>query len=494
MKNGKKFLFGISLLSAGVLSLALTACNEEKPNDSKTDTVVPSESVNDKVKVTFKNGDTVLHEESVKKGEKVAAWTPTGITDEFFGWYGEPTLKHEFDFNNPINADTVVFGKFVGYQKDERKWGLAGSGASSLLKESNWGKVFTEAHYMTNESTDKKNVFKMTLNLFKDDQFQFTNPQIDGTSVAWGHQRGAGYLKEPTKNGVEYFSLGNSLNDDNYTANITVAKDGKYEFTLTTYPKGDFQKEGTELYNNRSYYDTITYEYLGECEEERAEVEVSYYLKGAKITGWGDFQNANTLMSVKDGVAKLENVYLVSTDEFMFATKNKDVATGDITDGNIYIKATNLDEASKALVGGESNMKVKADGYYTFSYNIETTKLTVTKNDSFTPLPGEYFIDGSFCEWGGCGNNTYKLAKSAADENIYTTTVTLKADDEIGLQYFDVNAGEGKGWNGFFSAKNMVANENFDLTANNAKCKVAGTYKVEFNTYSHVLTLTLVTE
>ena len=350
---------------------------------------------------------------------------------------------------------------------------------------------------MTNASTDKKNIFKMTVNLFAGDQFQFTDPQITDTSIGWGHQRGAKYLKEPVKNDVEYFTVGGSLGGDNSTANITVAKDGKYEFVLTTYPKGDFQKDGTtNLYDNRSYYDSITYTYLGESDEEKAKIETTFYIKGELITGWGDYQNAQTTMVVDNGKATLANVYLVAADQFMFASKNKDVATGTISDGNVYIKGVNLSEASKELVTGENNMKVKEDGYYTFVYDIETTELVVTKVE-YTPKAGAYYIDGSFISWGGAGNESYKLVQDETDPNVYklSTTITLAVGDEIGLQYYDKDGAEGAKYNGFFSAKNMVANANFDLTSGtNAKALVAGTYNVEFNSYSHLLKLTPVTE
>lgn len=498
MKKGKIGISVLSVLSIMLSAGVLSSCRNDKDNTSVGDSVSENSSDAEKVKVTYKNGDTVLKEEEVEKGTKIAEWNPTStISDEFFGWFGEPTLTHEYDFNNAITENTTIFGSFVGYQKDTRKWGIAGSGTSSILKSSNWGKVFNEEHYMTNASTDKKNIFKMTVNLFAGDQFQFTDPQITDTSIGWGHQRGAKYLKEPVKNDVEYFTVGGSLGGDNSTANITVAKDGKYEFVLTTYPKGDFQKDGTtNLYDNRSYYDSITYTYLGESDEEKAKIETTFYIKGELITGWGDYQNAQTTMVVDNGKATLANVYLVAADQFMFASKNKDVATGTISDGNVYIKGVNLSEASKELVTGENNMKVKEDGYYTFVYDIETTELVVTKVE-YTPKAGAYYIDGSFISWGGAGNESYKLVQDETDPNVYklSTTITLAVGDEIGLQYYDKDGAEGAKYNGFFSAKNMVANANFDLTSGtNAKALVAGTYNVEFNSYSHLLKLTPVTE
>lgn len=497
MKKGNKVFSVLSALCLLVSMGTLAACDDPKPSPSESEQIQPSSPADEqKVTVTYKNGDTVLKEESVKSGTVLTEWDPTGtVTDEFFGWYAEPTLTHEFDFSSAISEDTVIFGSFVGYEKDERHWGIAGSGTASILASSNWGKVFNEEHYLENVSTDTKNIFEITVNLFAGDQFQFTAPVINGDNISWGHQRGAKYLQDPVKDGVEYFTVGGSLGGDNSTANITVAKDGKYEFVLTTYPAGDFFKDGTtNTYDNRSYFDTISYTYLGECEEVRAEIETTFYMKGELITGWGDYVNDYTAMVNKDGYATLEHVYLLAEDQFMFASKNKDVATGVISDGNTYIKATNLTEASKALVSGEENMKVNEDGYYTFTYNIESKELEVIKVE-YTPKNGEYYIDGSFISWGGAGNDDYKLVQDSENPYLYKLdgTITLAVGDELGVQYYDKTVQNG--WNGFFSAKNMVANANFDLTAGtNAKALVAGTYGVVFNSYSHLLTLSPVTE
>ena len=472
MQKKNKVLTVLSLCVTGFIALSLFGCSGAE-----------------KVKVTYLNGNEVLKEVSVKQGETIKEWTPTKVDGEFFGWNAEPTLKHEFDFSKPINQDTKIFGSFVKYQKDDRKWGIAGSGTSSVLKESNWGKVFTDRQYMTNASTDSKNIFKITLNLFKGDEFQFTSPVLnDDGSVSWGHQRGAAYLVDPIKDGVEYFKVGGSLGGDNSTANITVAKDGKYELVLTTYPAGDFQKDDTEnLYDNRSFFDKFTYTYLGESDEAKASVEISYYMKGELITGWGEYQNANTLMKAKDGKAILENVYLVKDDQFMFASKVKDLSTGDVTDGTVYIKGGNLSDSSKEIVTGANNMSVTEDGYYTFIYDPETTKLEV-KKVSYTPLKGDYYIDGSFCNWGGAGNAKYMLVQDKANPSIYklANKITLKEGDEVGLQYFDA---ANKKYNGFFSSKNMKKDDNFNLSANNAKCMKAGDYSVEFDSYSHLLYL-----
>ena len=44
-------------------------------------------------------------------------------------------------------------------------------------------------------------------------------------------------------------------------------------------------------------------------------------------------------------------------------------------------------------------------------------------------------------------------------------------------------------YNGFFASKYLVTNDAFDTSDVNIKCKKAGTYKVVFNSYSHLITI-----
>ena len=472
-KKLKACVFGFMLAP---LLFATTSCNG---NGSK-------------ISVTYVDGETELKKVEIASGEKVENWTPTVEGKDFFGWFGDPTLKHEFDFTVAPTENTTVFGAFVGYEKDTRAWGIAGSGKSSVLAASNWGKKFDEVHYLKNESTSKKNIFTMEINLLEKDQFQFTAPSIVGSTISWGHQRGAGYFKEFAKNDVTYFKAAGGLGGDNYTSNIEVVKSGKYKFTLTTYPQADFQDGGKEAYKNRNYFDSIDFEYIGEFSEEIAEYETIFYLKGEKITGWGDYQNDYTTMVTTDGVAKLENVYLKASDQFMFASIEKNTKTDEISTGNTYIKASNLTDTAKALVEGTENMKVKEDGYYTFEYNVENKTLEVTKTD-FTPKAGEYYIDGSFCSWKGAGNDDYKMTQDTTDTDLWKSIeLTLKENDELGIQYYDKSVENG--YNGFFSSKLLISNDAFDTSNTNIKCKTAGKYIVTFNSYSHLITIEAVTE
>ena len=447
--------------------------------------------------VTYYDGDTVIHTENVESGKTAPEWDPsstvTGKT--FLGWYGEPTLTHEYDFTQPVTDDLSIFGSFVSYEKDTREWAIAGSGSTELLMSSNWGKVFEEEHYMKNESTATENIYTITVNLFKEDQFQFTVPVLNEETGAysWGHQRGGGYLDEPTRDGVEYFQVGGGLGEDNYTANITALVDGQYKFTLYTYPAGDFQKDDSpEPYNNRNYYDHIERERVGDSTEQKAETTTDFYLKGEFITNWADLMNDHTKMVEKDGIYTLENVYLKAADQFMFASYVTNSDTGVGTAGTEYIRGSNLTEESKALVTGESNMKVLADGYYDFSYDFETKLLTVTKDETYVLPNGSYYVDGNFGGRNWAIEETLKLVPSSEDSEVLELAEPIEVtavDQELGIQFYDSTSSSP--YLDFFGSSYVAsASEAYDLTANNIKFKTIGEYDISFNTYSHIISIT----
>lgn len=498
--KAKVFKF-LPLVCGLLLAVGLVGCDPVETTSTSTEpgpntsTTQPGPETH---VVSYYDGETVIHTENVVDGETAPEWDPTTtITDkQFFGWFGEPTLTHEYDFTLPVTDDLSIFGSFVGYQDDTRHWALAGSGATELLRQSNWGVVYTDAHYMEDKSTSEENIFVMEINLFVNDQFQFTNPVYDEETetYSWGHQRGGGYLVEPTRDGVEYFSVGGGLGTDNYTSNITALVEGRYRFTLTTYPAGDFQKDDSpETYNNRNYYDTLEWERIGESTEVQAETTTQFYLKGEFITAWADLKNDHTLMVETDGVHTLNNVYLKAADQFMFASIVTDTTTGETSVGNEYIRGSNLSEESKTLVTGESNMKVVEDGYYNFSYDYDTKTLTVTKNDSYVPAEASYYVDGNFGgrSWGIDEN--YKLVASSDDPEVYELSAPITvsaAGEQIGIQYY--NAELTSPYVDFFgSAYVAVESEAYDLSATNISFNTPGSYNISINTYSHIITITV---
>lgn len=199
-------------------------------------------------------------------------------------------------------------------------------------------------------------------------------------------------------------------------------------------------------------------------------------------------------MSENEGIYTLNNVYLKAEDEFMFASIVKTIETGEVSEGNKYIRANNLTESAKELVSGTSNMKVNETGYYSFTFDYEAQTLDVVKNDSYTPVEASYYVDGNFNNRNWGIEESLKLVADSENPEVLelATPITVaKADEEMGIQYY--NAELDSPYVDFFGAKYVaVASENYDLTKNNIVFKVPGEYNISINTYSHIITISLV--
>ncbi len=491
----KMRFFWILIIAALTLSL-FTACVGDKPpvDDPKDETFT----------VTYYDGETVLKTETVKKGEKATAWTPTKDGYSFIDWYGEPSMTHKFDFNTAISANTSVFAGFsAAAVADEREFALVGSGTSPLLMTSNWGKVINDEHKMT--KNPDKNEYTITIDLYEGDQFQFA------INTAWENQRGFGYLEVLTlADGTVAFSGAGTIGENSAKRNnIKVELSGNYTFTLTTNPADDtyesnhpsYTEEGKENFNINPY-DKITWVRNGDAAAS-VTVVTDFYIKGSGITGWQDVYTPATKMTNADGVYTL-SVYLKEGEEFLFTSIN--TVDGESTTGTEYLRATNLDEASKAFLDGTANMKAKAAGTYTFTYTASTKVLSVTF-DANAGLPdADYYIDGTFAEgvadWNGyCFNESFKMVETAEGSGIYEIkNVALKQDSQIIIQMFKAGATERGEWGtpgynglGSFNYNYLVGGgENFSAVGdgnNNIKVLVAGNYDITYNEYTKVMTI-----
>lgn len=335
-------------------------------------------------KVTFydSDGKTVLSETEVKNGEQLEEYIPEKDGYTFAGWFATPQMSHRFDFSQEITGDTELFAGFVSYVEDTRSFAILGSGTSPALLESNWGANIGEMQTMTKEDTEGANIYTITLDLEEGDEFQFA------INSSWNDQRGYGYLDTIAKDGKEYFKNSGSLGDaSTKRSNIKCAIAGNYTFTLTTYPGEDqyetdnsnYTEENKEAFNINPY-DVISWTYNGEATSETEEKQVDYYIKGAKITDWKDVYSDETKFTEENGIYTL-TVTLEEGDEFMFTSL---VTVGENESvGNEYIRYTNIDKddtESLSFVTGTDNanlVAVKA-GSYTFTYDPETTVLTVS--------------------------------------------------------------------------------------------------------------------
>ena len=216
----------LTIIMLMTLTLGLVAACGENPSDSVTS-----------YKVTFYDGTTVITTETVEEGKKVEEFEPAdkGYSKEgytFNGWFATSDFTHDWSFDTAITKDTNVYSQWQSGKQDTRQWTIAGSSsAGGPLAEIGWnGGPIAGKNILT--KTEGKNEFKITLNLYKGDQFQFCIQDAEGNwntnDAEGGGARGGQYLKEN-----EYMAApGTGLGDGQ--VNITVNESGNYTLTLTT--------------------------------------------------------------------------------------------------------------------------------------------------------------------------------------------------------------------------------------------------------------------
>lgn len=496
MKKAIKWVGFFLVAFVCVLSISmLAACDDKKPAETKEYTV------------TYYDGETVLKTETVKEGERATKWTPTKEDYEFVDWYATPNFGHLFEFDKPINENKSAFAQWASAKQsvDTREYYIVGSGTSPILMSNNWGKVFDETTKMTKAAD--KNEYTYTLDLQVGDLFQFA------INESWHNQRGVGYLTElKLSDGTVAFSGASTIGDNSaYRLNIKCEFAGNYTFTLTTHPDDDTYETTNASYTeankeafNINTLDTITWVRNGDVSAP-VEVITDFYIKGSGITNWKDMYNAATKMNNTDGVYTL-SVYLKEGEEFMFSSLNT-IGT-EVGTGTDYLRASNLDEASKAFVDQKPslNMVAKASGTYTFTYTKATQVLSVAFDATNVPAATDYYIDGTFAEgvadWSGyCFNADFKLVEIAAGSGVYEIkNVALKADSQIIIQAFKAGSTERgewgtEGYNGLGSYNyTYLYNGGTAFSAvgggnNNIKVLTAGSYDITFDSYAKMITM-----
>ncbi len=496
MKKAIKWvgLFVIAMVCMVSFTL-LTACKEDKTPEDKEFTV------------TFYDGTTVLDTQKVKEGEKATRWEPTKKDYTFVDWYATPNFAHLFDFDQVITENKSAFAQWTSATQsvDTREYYIVGSGTSPVLKNSNWGKVIDNTMKMTKAAD--KNEYTYTTDLQVGDLFQFA------INESWHNQRGVGYLTAmKLADDTEAFSGAGTIGDNSaYRMNIKCEFAGNYTFTLTTHPDDDiyetthpsYTEADKEAFNINSL-DTISWVRNGDAATP-VDVVTDYYIKGSGITNWKDMYNASTKMTNKDGVYTL-TVYLKENEEFLFSSLN--TIGSEVSTGTEYLRASDLDEASKAFIDQKPsyNMVAKASGTYTFTYTKATKVLSVTFDATKTPVPTDYYIDGTFAEgvadWSGyCFNSQFKLVELEAGSGVYEiSNVALKANSEIIIQAFKAGSTERGEWgtdgyNGLGSYNyTYLYNGGTAFSAvgdgnNNIKVLTAGNYDITFDSYAKMITM-----
>ncbi len=389
MRKGK---ISLGIATALLSTLILSGCQDktatvdsaDTPSEVQADTQTEpqeQESAPEEEQaytVTFydTDGTTVLSEETVQGGDTATEYTPEKEDQIFMGWFATPTLAHEFDFTQAITQDTDVFAGFMENIEDTRTFAILGSGTSPLMAASNWGKTINEEHYMT--KAEGENIYTITVDLCEGDEFQFA---IDSS---WSNQRGGGYMLNTDLDGTDYFVVSGGLSESSQKSNIKCVKEGNYTFTLKTYPGADVYDTGNSYYTedtkenyNSNPYDTIEWTYNGEASVELSDAEVTYFIKGAVITGWEDKYDTQYGLVEKDGIHTL-TIDLEEGDEFLLTSLI--TVDGNSSVGNEYVRYSNIsDETSLSYVDGSENynMIAKKAGTYTFNYDPATQELKV---------------------------------------------------------------------------------------------------------------------
>lgn len=361
------------------------------------------------------DGTTVLHTIKVEEGkapEKPADPTKEGFT--FSGWFVTPTSSKAFDFSAAMTADANAYAqwKTAGYQ-DDRDWVLSGT-------VNGWGSNLDDYHLTKKEGTG--NVYELTLDLHVGDEFQLTVLLEDGT-LSYSTE-GARAAFSHVVAGTDYVEGAGGLGT---YKNIVVKQDGNYTLTLVSDPETD---------NNE-----LTVTRNGDITGPAVEHEiVTYAIKGSKVTGWADSTDAQYLMTKDEDGKFTLTIELYANDEFMFI--GYEMVDGELVGLAKYIKSDMLVEGSAAEVAAKDggNFTTSANGTYTFTYDPEAEKISVSYSADFSletlARPTTWYILGNGSVADSVLNNAaWGLADEAAQglvdkgNGVYEITLDLYEGD-----------------------------------------------------------------
>lgn len=358
MKRKMKKLLGM-VLTLTTLTICACACGK-------------TEEVKETVSVTFMNGDTELGKVTATEGELLEDYAQYETVDgyEFLGWFETPTFleSSKKDLTTAtFDRDTTLYGSFKSTEiaEDTRLWYIVGTGTSPELAASSWAGAVDDSvkeACQLKPTGNATNEFAITLNLYTGDQFQIIH------DWAWDDQKGFGRF---TSIDTTQMENGGGLGGSNATANVNVIMDGNYTITLTTDP-------------NDAVQDTLAIVRNGDVTEEAAPVEPSteensytvteatgIVVKGSWVSDWSE----NKELTRVEGT----NQFAITMDldagielYFMVFDNGEDTGLG--------MNATAVtDDASKALLEENYNVKVAEAGTYTFTVDADTMTITITK-------------------------------------------------------------------------------------------------------------------
>ena len=429
----KKFakIFALVLVLAMAMSV-MAGCVEEPAASNPTTTPKGDDN---KVTVTWYNGSEELKTEEVEKGTKLTSWTPTVEGKTFTGWYAEASLTQAFDFEAVINEDTDIFAAFKSdeYVADANEYYLIGSGAGDM-KVSNWDHANSQANLMMTKDTSitNANVYKITINMYAGDRFQIC---FGGD---WNGQQGIGYIpgceyadginpndntqytaadkkyaEVKDENGNVVFIGGDEYNKESYVWNVILAEgqDGRYEFTLTTYPAN-------------MGYNTIEWKLVEklDAQEETHNMQII-----GSNNEWGTDGNGIQMNKSEDGSSWLG---------FITVTPEMYVQYDGMETPAAAVKVFNM--INSGYYSPDGNNICLTEGTYAIKYTVDGDKVEVQKL--------EYYVVGTFKDAdGNAVNFCVKLgATPAMTVENGVATATFETYDVTSMSDFNWMVAQGK--------------------------------------------------
>ncbi len=358
---------------------------------------------------------------------------------------------YTFTFDPETSKISVAYSSDFSLEVVARPttWYILGNGsvAGSVLNTAAWG-IKDEA---AQKLTDKGNgVYEITLDLYADDLFKICSDS------SWANAHDLSCMVNP---------------GDNFTAegNIKVLVAGNYTLTLTVDADDETKDAITWVRNGDAA--------SGEVAEDTTH---AYAIKGSRVTGWADSTAAEHLMNKgADGKFSL-TIELYANDEFMFV--GYEMKDGTLSALAKYIKSDMLTEDSATQVAAKAggNFTTSANGTYTFTFDPETSKVSVAYSSDFSlevaARPTTWYILGNGSVAGSVLHTAaWGLADEAAQgltdkgNGVYEITLDLYEGDEFQIC-------SGGGWtdkHGFSSLQNPGA---AFTQGNNITVAVAGNY------------------
>ncbi len=424
--------------------------------------------------VTWYNGETVLKTEEVDKGSVVKSWTPEASEGfRFYAWYKDAALTTMFNFNDPINADTAIYGAFVSvdFVADNTEYYLIGDGKGDLAT-SVWDHANSMFDFvLANQNVPGANVFSITIKMFAGDRFQICH---DGL---WDGQAGIGYMEGVVVEGdravvkdefgIEvFFAPKNEYHEDPKQWDVTLAEgqDGVYKFTYTT--------DATDPTKN-----VLTWELVEKLDPSDAPVAACDIYFIGTFNEWSttyDEVSDYRLFDNENGT--WEGTIEITIDMYREWTIN------ETADGSLCAAIKLYDAANDKWIGynGDGNLFLK-EGVYNIVYDVASNSFTCE-----IVVPGEiveggagggsvtgttsWYVRGSMNGWGAEAD--YLLTYD--EDGNASITLTLNAGDTFKVA--DAAWTEGVQ----FNASHLSGNANFKAAATDGNIEVVttGTYTI----------------